>query len=570
MKFRNWLFTFIVLVIAAIASRDLFKPGYFPMHDDIQVMRLNEMEKCIRDGQFPCRWVPDMGAEYGHPLFNYHQPFPYYLGMLFRAFGMPYVDIVKLLFALTFFLSGIFMYFLVKEIWGEKAGLISSIIFIFVPYRAVDVYVRGALTEIWGITFFPLIFLAFYKYVKKENFFWFSISILSLSGLFLSHNILTLLFVTFVIVWIGFWIYFFRKFKLIPRVIILFLWSISLSAFFVIPAFFERSQVTMQTLTTGYYDFQNHYATFKQLLFDRSFGYGPSRTGPVDDMSFQLGWPHWILSVSTGLIAVFFFFKKYFSGKRKIDNGFKLGLLSVFLFIFWLISCFMTHSRSYFIWKFFPVIEFVQFPWRFLALSMFFGSLLAGCLIFIIKNKWVAISVIVVIPILVVTLNLGYFKPLKMIKIDDKGMLSGEQWKRQSMTTLLDYYPVSVKVLPTDLAFKSPEFIVGSGEIGDFLKLSNRWEFSADIKNGPAKIIIPVFDFPNWNILADKKEIDYLADDKLGLIIVNLPKGAHKVEGNFIDTPLRNACNKISLLSLIALTGYGLFNIYKKKNYENN
>jgi len=120
MKFRNWLFTFIVLVIAAIASRDLFKPGYFPMHDDIQVMRLNEMEKCIRDGQFPCRWVPDMGAEYGHPLFNYHQPFPYYLGMLFRAFGMPYVDIVKLLFALTFFLSGIFMYFLVKEIWGER------------------------------------------------------------------------------------------------------------------------------------------------------------------------------------------------------------------------------------------------------------------------------------------------------------------------------------------------------------------------------------------------------------------------------------------------------------------
>ena len=62
---------FIVL-ICVIAGWQLFRPGYFTMHDDLQVMRLFEMDRCLQDGQIPCRWAADLGAGYGQPMFNYY------------------------------------------------------------------------------------------------------------------------------------------------------------------------------------------------------------------------------------------------------------------------------------------------------------------------------------------------------------------------------------------------------------------------------------------------------------------------------------------------------------------
>ena len=92
MKFKNWLFALIVLVATGIASRDLFKAGYFSIHDDLQVGRLYEMDLCFRDGQIPCRWVPDMGYGYGYPLFNYYPPLPFYFGELVHAAGFSIID----------------------------------------------------------------------------------------------------------------------------------------------------------------------------------------------------------------------------------------------------------------------------------------------------------------------------------------------------------------------------------------------------------------------------------------------------------------------------------------------
>ena len=57
----------------------LFAAPYFTHHDDVQVIRLYEMDKCFKDYQIPCRWVPDLGGLYGYPIFNYYAPFPYYV-----------------------------------------------------------------------------------------------------------------------------------------------------------------------------------------------------------------------------------------------------------------------------------------------------------------------------------------------------------------------------------------------------------------------------------------------------------------------------------------------------------
>ena len=115
------------------------------MHDDLQIGRLYQLDQCLQDGQIPCRWVPDMGYGYGYPLFNYYPAFPYYLAEIFYLLGFSFINSIKIFFILGLVFSGVFAYLLGKELWGEYGGLVTAAFYIFAPYHAVDVYVRGAL-----------------------------------------------------------------------------------------------------------------------------------------------------------------------------------------------------------------------------------------------------------------------------------------------------------------------------------------------------------------------------------------------------------------------------------------
>src|SRR3989338_11612324 len=132
-----------VLFFGILASRHLFTPGYFNMHDDLQVMRTLEMEKCFKDFQVPCRWVPDMGYGFGFPLFNFYPPLPYLYGMVFRLLAFPFTATVKLTFASAFLLSGVAMYFFARKFFLPSRRQAANIrrggaggFFIWAPYPA--------------------------------------------------------------------------------------------------------------------------------------------------------------------------------------------------------------------------------------------------------------------------------------------------------------------------------------------------------------------------------------------------------------------------------------------------
>src|SRR3990167_11102036 len=108
----------ILLVLTTLITWPLFLPGYFSHHDDLQVMRVFEMRKCLEDLQIPCRWVPDMGYGNGYPLFNYYNPLPYYIGGAL-SFFLPFIISAKILFFIPLFLAPVAMYFLAKEIFGK-------------------------------------------------------------------------------------------------------------------------------------------------------------------------------------------------------------------------------------------------------------------------------------------------------------------------------------------------------------------------------------------------------------------------------------------------------------------
>lgn len=537
----------IILLVAAVIPTfsSLLRPGFFPMHDDMQAMRLLQLDKCVKDGQIPCRWVPDMGYGYGYPQFNYYGPFPYYLMEGIHLLGFGYLDSVKAGFVISVLVAVFGMYLLGSSLWGSGGGFISAVLFAYAPYRAVDMYVRGAVGEFWALSIIPFIFWASREVIKgnKKSIIWLAISVM---GLITSHNISSLI----VFPVLGFWMLFLivlDKKTILPflkeRIIDLglgILWGFGLGAFFFFPAWFEKGFVHIETLLMGYFNYLAHFVSIKQLLFSTYWGYGASEYGPWDGMFLGIGVFHWILALVT-LICLFLV-------KRKKD--FRIVL---FLVIFGLLSLFMSHSKSTFIWTHFPILSYLQFPWRFLILGTFVFSLASGAIASLIENKNLLKIICLVILGTSIFIYSSYFRPDKWLNINDADKFSGESWEKQLTISIYDYLPIYAKHPPTQKAPDKPIFIEGKGKIVDGKKGTNWQRWNVEVESSDTILELPIFYFPKWKVWVNGKDIPIDYDNELGLIRVKLTPGDYDVFAKLTSTPVRTLGEIITLVSILLL-----------------
>jgi hypothetical protein len=157
--------------------------------------------------------------------------------------------------------------------------------------------------------------------------------------------------------------------------------------------------------------------------------------------------------------------------------------------------------------------------------------------------------------IITILLNFNYFKPEKFYsQKTDQIILSGESWKIQSMGAILDYLPKKVKEVPKELAPEAPWVVEGEALITEYRKRSDFWRFTIDVSGkSEAKVRVPVFDFPRWEVLIDQKPTAINSDNLYANIEINIPPGKHTVVGWFKNTPIREIANFITLFSFFCL-----------------
>lgn len=547
-SFFPWL---ILLVFTALIAWPIFLPGYFSHHDDLQVMRIFEMRKCMGDLQIPCRWVPDMGFGNGYPLFNYYNVFPYYIGAI-GSYFLGFIGSAKLLFFITLSLAGVSMYLLARELFGAYPALLAAALYMFAPYRALDIYVRGAVAESFSIAIIPLIFY-FARKLIKEDLLRFRIGLaLSFAAFLTSHNIMTLIFspVIFIILLIWFWK---REFTVVKSLTLYLLLGFGLAAFFVIPAFLERNLVQIDNLVRFDLDFRGHFVTLYQLFLDRSWGYGASSPGIGNTISFQIGWPHYFLVIAS-LFSLLIMKRK--EGRRLI--------LYVALLVIFIVALFMTHVRSAFIWEKIGILRFTQFPWRFLAVAVFSSSLLGGFFVYNLKAP-LGKAVTVALIIITIVLNWSYFKPYQFIpNLTDKEKLSGQMWEIQQKAAILDYLPIH-SLEPLEPAPNKPIIVQGNVDIKNFENKSNRWKFEANVSDSSV-VEIPVFDFPNWQVFVNGNKVEHSNKNYLGRISFTLSPGNYLVSGKFENTLIRTISNIISLISILIIIFIPFYGKIRKTN----
>jgi len=571
-----WPILTFILIIPAFSF--LFKPGYYNMHDDMQMIRQLEMEKCLADGQIPCRWTPDLGYGYGYPLFNFYPPMPYMVGQIYRTFGFSFIDSVKATAITQIILSAAFIYLLSSSIFGPIGGFLSSIFYTYAPYHALNIYVRGAMNEAWAAVFFPLIFYFSRRLVLEGKFKYILGLSISFTCLLLSHNPMALTFVPILFAWVLFW--FFSKYKkpFIPfikkRLSIILKLAFSgvlagvLAAFYTIPVIFETKLVQINTMFEGYYHFSVHFATLYELFIRSFWGDGASVWGPNDDMSFAIGYLHWIIPI---LILGFIVWKitKYRHHLKKIDQKYWLLVL---LIVMGFATVFMTHNKSTFIWLLLPTIQKIQFPWRFLNHSVFLFSLSIGGLALILKlltKDYLKYLILSVLSILLIIINVSHFTPITHGPITDEQKFSGKAWVNQITSGIYDYLPKTAKTAAKRAANPFVDEIDSDViyQISDQKQGSN-WTYFKINLNKSSKITLSQLAFPDFVVTDNNQSLNYSIEPELGRIVINLSAGDHQIFIKFVDTPIRTVSNYISLFGWIFVLLFFTKPIWKRLIYR--
>lgn len=547
---NRYLIVLLLLVFPVILS--LIHPGYYQMHDDVQAFRIHQMDKCFQDLQIPCRWSPDRGYQYGSPEFNYYSPGVYYLGEAIHLIGFQFIDSVKILFILGIFLSSITMYIFLKSFYGELSGLVGALIYTYAPFKAVEIFVRGDLTEFWAFVFYPLTLWSAGMLIKRNQrkyFVWFTISI---SLLILTHLLSSMIFLP--IVGMGIFVYLIKnkQFRLLKLFILSGLLAFCLSGFFLLPVLFERGYVQVDEFTKGYFNYQLHFASFYQTFISPLWGYGASVWGNGDGMSFALGYVQSLISFLVIILAIY-----NFKRNKKLSYQ-TYGIFFVTIFLL-----FMTHQRSYLIWQSIPILSFIQFPWRFIGAALFFSSILGSLYIVLLPKRFRLIGAITVICLLII-LNLGYFKPDRWKDITDNDKFSGKSWTGQLEVSVRDYLPIQT-TFPEDSDFlplikpkDTPEVLEGKAVFKNYQKHSYYQKGKIIVKE-PSRIRLPILSYPEMIVKVDDQRVNYKDNDCrglaycVGLISFNIPPGEHIIEVRLTNTPVRNIGNGLTLIGVILL-----------------
>lgn len=540
---RHWKFLLGLTLTLSLLWPMLAAP-YFSHHDDVQVIRLHQMNKCLKDNQYPCRWVPDLGGLYGYPIFNYYAPLSYYYGEVFYALSGDFLVAAKAMFATALIGSFLFMFLLCNDIWGNKnSALLGSVFYVFAPYHAVLLYVRGAMGELWALMFFPLILWTLLKLFQTRSVLYSLQLAVAISLLILSHNLSAMVFLPIVCVYALCLLKYEWNLKTLKLLILSGTLSLLLSSFYLIPALVEKKLVSVETTTYGYFSYTEHFKGLRKLILDHSWGWGASVReipgGERDGMSFQIGWLHLIALA----IAIF--------GLRKIKVVDKRFYLIIFSIATIVVALFLIHPKSIYVWKLIPPLKYLQFPWRLLGIIIFFISLCAGS-IFVWIGKSRQVMLLLVLVVLVVVFNFSYFRPEKFYYLNQDQILSGQNWDKQIKRSIFDYLPKSAKAPPAELAQSRYEIIYGNADIKN-LKEGSDW-MSLDINSTTLTILrLSIYYFPDWQVKIDHKKIGINPKNDLGLITFSVDPGEHHIDARLYDTPIRSASNLLSVFGFLSL-----------------
>jgi hypothetical protein len=549
-----------------------------------------------QNGLFFSRWLPDLAFGYGYPFFLYREPAPLYLTLIPHALGLPLPAAVNLFYMLCILAAGWFMYLWVRDLFGPLPGVVAAVAYMAAPYQLIDAIIRGNQPESLALPLFPLLLWAGRRFVLQGSAVPFLISVFGLLFLALSHNISLLLFTPILFIYLALivWLNRLDMKTAAFRLTLIFAFGLGLAAFYVGPALLELNEITIsQSVTTRNNDFRFNFASLDEI-FAPIHSADPSLLNRP--LLIRLGWVPTLLAVAgVGRFVLTQRPQRLRCKEAETQRDERQGHV-VMLVIATVGLLLMSLAVSRPLWDHVPLIEFVQFPWRFigraaLPIAFLSGTAFAGLnangrQLSITNYKLNTVQPITQLPItnyqlpnyqpllvaaailLLLLEAIPYLYPHYCLDEPYPTIRTVHTYERNTGLVGVDpegsYFPITVQQRPQSSPLEG-DYRVGQMPQrfdprqlpqGAGIKAAEYDPLSADITlttPQPFQARYDTFAFPGWAVLIDGQEVDITPTDPEGLITFPVPAGEHIIQVRWQSTPIRQLMTAISLLSLIGV-----------------
>lgn len=516
-------------ILGLIVLRSFLAVGFPHTHDSFHhLARLANLNLAFHDKHFPFRWAINLNHGFGLPIFNFYYYLMELLANIAMKFNLTIENSLKAVVVASFLGTGIVWYLWIKDKLGKLPAAVAGIFSLTALYPLSVILIRGAYGETLALFLLVLNFYLLDRFTLKPNRWRFLLAVGALSAFLLSHNIS----VVFGLPMLAIYAFIKGRFKAIP----IFILSVGLTLFFWLPLVLEQ-QFTYFSSIVSNNELFGHFPTLSQLFY-MPWDFGLSVVGSGDTMSFTFGPIQWLI------VLLAFLNKK---------RGFWHWAFIAFAFL--------ALPVSGWLWRLFPILNFVQFPWRLVLFLTLFGSYLAA----VAAKKFPKLTLGLVAAATIFTL----------VTVRDQGHFN---WPDDfyylypfTTTTQLEAMPKWFDAAKNSQLYGRPDkiFSLAGQEVttDQLVWLTQRHSYQVTVAADDQLFERTTY-FPGWEVSVDgqKQEVIYENREYPGLIGYSVPAGSHQIVTTFSDsTPARRWGDALSLLSLgLLVISVSLFHLFVK------
>jgi uncharacterized membrane protein len=525
------------------------------------------------------RWLMGMNEGLGSPVFYYYPPVPFFLTSLLKPFfpddshGWHQLGLSA---SLALIASGLCAYLWLKDLTDRNSALLAAVQYMAMPYHlAADLYIRGSFAEYWAFVWMPLVLFFTHKVVNGNK--------LAVAGLAASYALLVMTHLPTTLIFspIPVCYAFCRsdrglRLKVTSKVLRGLALGIGLSAVFLWPAMTTQQLVFLDRMTTSYFSYKNW------LLFS-SFSLWQEEKLPL-----------LLLTVDLAAISLCAFVIARLSPHKLTKK------LNAFWLLVAMASIFMMTDFSRPIWLILPIVQKIQFPWRFNAiLSIATTALVASAIHCLSKSRsgsmraiWMTV-ILLIVPWLPATgWAIWRAYPFHNSSQEEINYKNREIHQEREVP---EYYPrwntamgemdwetsSYEKDWDESMDRKFESLLQRVGQSGGSLSRFNIVEGTGQVRidswrpgqidlhvEAPAgmKVNVSQFYYPNWTAHLRGEPSNLTVQPSLpdGLVSISIPRGSHDVVLEMKRSKAERSGQIISLMSLVITLSYVAMN--KRRN----
>ena len=333
------------------------------------VLRLGALQRAVADGVFLPRWLGEMQLGHGYPVFLFYPIGGYYLALLPALAGLPLDHAFNLALVAAVLIAAAGAWMLGRDVFhGDSlAALVAAVAYTFAPYLLVNVYLRGALPEALGQALLPWVVWSGRRVATKPQPATYALLLASLlAGLMLTHSLLLMLFVPYLLIYLGIiWWQKGRSRRTLGWLALALVASAGASAFFWLPMLANRQYLTDAGYRMAQLGWLPDNVWTWQNFLDWHLSYEHTNVHPAQLGLLQAG-----LALGGFILA------------RRRDGEWLFFAAAA------CVSCLLIGSWALPLWLSSDVLAAVQFPWRLLSLVSLSCAMLTGGWVCWLQPAW--------------------------------------------------------------------------------------------------------------------------------------------------------------------------------------